>query len=151
MFKKLFKFLFIDANLKDDVKFLKSIPLFQGVSDRALTKIALLVFKKTVFAGEQIFHLGQDAQVIYIVKKGSIQLSGGSKEKTISAGACFGKISFIKNTKHNANAKAIENGELYLIYRVKFEDLSESDGKTAFKIINNLLNISVKQFDDLEA
>ncbi|MDR0822399.1 MAG: cyclic nucleotide-binding domain-containing protein [Endomicrobium sp.] len=150
MLKNLFSFIFIDRDLKDDVKFLKTVPLFAGVADRALSKIALLIFKKTALEGEIVFSPRQEAQVIYIVKSGSVQLVGDGKEKTIKAGGYFGEIAFIKDSKHNISAKALENSELYLIYRIKFEDFAESDGKTGFKIMKNFLNSLGAKFNNLE-
>ncbi|MCL2335363.1 MAG: cyclic nucleotide-binding domain-containing protein [Endomicrobia bacterium] len=141
MIKKLLKFLIIDDALKADIAFLKRVALFQGISDKALSKIALLVFKKTYLAGEQIYKDKQEASVVYIVKEGQVKLSNESLEKTVESGGFFGEISLIENKKHDSTAVAVKDSELYLIYRVKFDDMAESDATAGLRIMKNLSTI----------
>ena len=138
MLKKLFSFLFIDAELKADVAFLKRVVLFQGLSDRTLAKIALIVFKKTYVAGERIYKEKQDADVVYIIKEGQVKINSSAIGKIVEADDFFGEISLIEDRKHDSDAVALKNSELYLIYRVKFDDMIESDAKTGLKIMKNL-------------
>ncbi|MDR2191588.1 MAG: cyclic nucleotide-binding domain-containing protein [Endomicrobium sp.] len=138
MLKKLFKFIFIDKSLKDDVEFLKKVALFSGLSDKALRKIALILFKKTYIAGERIYKEKQEAEVLYLVKEGQVKISGLGNEKIIGQGSFFGEISLFKDRKHDSSAIAAQNCELYLVYRVKFDDMVEDDAKIGLKIMKNL-------------
>ncbi len=141
MLKKLFGFLFIDDALKADVTFLKRVALFQGLSDRALSKIALIVFKKSYVAGEKVYEEKQEANVVYIIKDGQIKINNSNNEKTVEADDFFGEISLIENRKHDSSAVALKDSELYMIYRVKFDDMVDSDVKTGLKIMKNLSTI----------
>jgi CRP/FNR family transcriptional regulator len=138
MIKKLLSFLFVDANLKADADFLKKVALFSGLSDKALRNIALILFKKTYAAGEHIYKEKQEAEVLYLVKDGEVKISGSGNEKTIEQGGFFGEIALFKDRKHDSSAVAAKNCELYLVYRVKFDDMVEGDAKMGLKIMKNL-------------
>ncbi len=138
MIKKLLKFLIIDESLKADIAFLKRVALFQGLSDRNLAKIALIVFKKNYAAGEQVYREKQEANVVYLVKDGQIKINNADNEKLVENDEFFGEISLIENRRHDSSATALKNSELYLIYRVKFDDMVESDLKMGLRIMKNL-------------
>lgn len=141
MIKKLIKFLFIDESLKADTTFLKRVALFQGLPDKSLAKIALIVFKKSYVAGEEIYETGQEANVVYIIKEGQVQLKSENNEKIVENDDFFGEIALINNRKHDSSAVALKNSEIYLIYRVKFDDMVSSDAKSGLKIMKNLATI----------
>jgi CRP-like cAMP-binding protein len=140
MIKKLVSFLFIDGSLKKDIEFLQKISLFKGLSHRALAKIALLGFKKNYLPQEQIFTKNKEAEVLYLILNGNIAINKAGKETLLTPCDIFGEISLIKDKKHNYDAKSIGHSELYLICRVKLEDMFSSDYKSGYTVIKNLLN-----------
>jgi len=141
MIKKLLRFLMIDDALKADVAFLRRVALFQGLSDKTLAKIALIIFKKTYAAGEQIYKDKQEANVVYIIREGQVKINNENSEKVIEADDFFGEVSLIENRKHDSSAVALRDSELYLIYRVKFDDMVDSDVKAGLRIMKNLSTI----------
>jgi len=141
MIKKFIKNLFIDPALKSDIKSLKDIALFQGLNDRALAKIALIVFKKTYSAGEEIYKPGHEANAVYIINAGEVKITNGESDRVLDSGDFFGEISLLENKRHDSSAKAVKNCEIYMIYRSKFNELTESDLKIGFKIMKNLSGI----------
>lgn len=147
MIKKLLKFLFTDDILKKDIAFLKKIVLFRNLSEKHLAKVALIVFKKTYFAGEKIYEVHQEANVVYIVKSGHVRLNAGSDGKFVETGDFFGEISLIGNCRHNCAAVALKDSELYLIYRAKFDDMFLSNGKVGLAIMKNLALIFAKRLE----
>lgn len=139
--KKLLNYIFIDDTLKSDIVFLKQIAIFSHLSDRSLAKIALIVFKKEYMAGEQIYKNHQEANVLYIVKQGEILIKNQRMEKTVEAGDFFGEISLLENKRHDSVASALKDSELYLIYRIKFDDMVDSNAKVGLRIMKNLSSI----------
>lgn len=150
MIRKLFKFLLIDDELKNDITFLKRVALFQGLSDKDLSKIALIIFKKNYIAGEKIFEQKQEANVVYIIRDGQVKLSNESGEKTLSSDDFFGEISLIDNRRHDYSATALKNSHLYLIYRVKLDDMVDSDAKVGLRIMKNLSTIFAARLSSSE-
>jgi CRP-like cAMP-binding protein len=141
MLKKILRFFFIDYVLREDIAFLKKIPLFRELSDRSLAKLALIIFKRNYLAGEKIYEINNEANVLYLVKSGQINLSRGNTNKFVEKEGFFGEMSLLENTKHTFLATASKDSELYLIYRAKFEDMIESNGKTGLIIIKNLASL----------
>ncbi|MDR1696147.1 MAG: cyclic nucleotide-binding domain-containing protein [Endomicrobium sp.] len=139
--KRLMRFLFIDKSLKSDVVFLKKVALFGGLSDRTLSKIALIIFKRNYVQGEPVYGEKQEADVLYIIKNGRIKINNESGEKIAESGDFFGEMSLIADKKHDSSAVALKNSELYLIYRVKFDDLVDLDAKAGLQIMKNLSKI----------
>lgn len=139
--KKLLNRIFIDDTLKSDIAFLKRISLFSDLNERSLAKIALMIFKKNYLAGERIYKEKQEANVLYIVKKGEVSIKNAFMEKTVGEEDFFGEKSLIANVRHDSSASALTDCELYLIYRVKFDDMADSDAKAGLKIMKNLCSL----------
>ena len=150
MIKKLLQFIFIDDVLKEDIAFLEKIDLFRGLSKRSLAKLALIVFKKTYLDGEKIYEADQEANVVYIVKNGQIKLTGKNLSKVVEPEDFFGERSLVENNKHDCSSIALKESELYLIYRAKFYDMTESDNKAGFTIMRNLASLLATKFDSPE-
>jgi CRP-like cAMP-binding protein len=138
MIKKLLKFLFIDKDLKQDIEFLKTVSLFEHLSDRVLAKIALLIFKKQYQVGERVFQANEDSKIVYIVREGQIKISKNETQKTLTSACVFGEPCIIGEKKHIASASALIPSCLYLLYEVPLNDLMDSDPKTGFQIMKNL-------------
>jgi CRP-like cAMP-binding protein len=141
MLKKFLRFLFIDDVLKEDVAFLKEIPLFKGLPNRLLAKVALVVLKRKYLAGEKIYENNNDANVVYLVKSGQVDVSCGDVNRIVEKKGFFGEISLIENSKYTDSATILKDGELYLIYHAKFEDIIEFDNKMGLIIMTNLASI----------
>lgn len=139
--KKLLNYVFIDDVLKNDVVFLRDINIFSHLSDRSLAKIALIIFKKNYLAGETVYKEKQEANVLYIVKSGEISVKNTRAEKIVEEKDFFGEISLVENRRHDSTATALKDSELYLIYRVKFDDMVDSNPKVGLRIMRNLSSI----------
>ena len=140
MLNNLLKKIFIDDKLKNDVDFLSGVKLFSGVSRHSLAKIALITFKKKYVKGETIYDENNPADVFYIIKEGEVKLAASIGHKNITAGGFFGETALINGAKRDASAVALTNSQLYLIYRVKFDDMVENDSHAGLKIMRNLVN-----------
>ncbi|MDR3306906.1 MAG: Crp/Fnr family transcriptional regulator [Endomicrobium sp.] len=141
MLKKFLRFFFIDDVLREDIAFLKKMPLFCELSDRSLAKVALIIFKKTYLAGEKIYENNNEANVVYLVKSGQVNLLCGNINKVVEEEGFFGETSLIENAKRTCLATVLKDSELYLIYRAKFEDMVESNGKIGLIIMKNLASM----------
>jgi CRP-like cAMP-binding protein len=141
MIKEVLRFLFIDDILKEDVAFLDKIALFHGLPYRALAKVALIVFKKTYITGEIICTASQEANVVYIIKSGRVKLTGINFSEVVERANFFGGISLIENRDHAISAVSLQESELYLIYRAKFDDITASDNKIGLIVMKNLISI----------
>jgi CRP/FNR family transcriptional regulator len=143
LLKKILNFLFIDSSLKNDIGFLKNVSLFQYLSDRELARIALIIFKKDYLEGEVIFEPHQESEIVYIVHKGQIKLSN---EQIIEEGMATEESCLVIAKKHILSAKALKSSRLYLIYKVRLNDLMDLYPKMGLKIMKNLNKSLLENF-----
>jgi len=84
---------------------------------------------------------------LYIVKSGKLRVFRTPKAKNMSVVELatlgdkdiFGEMSFLEEGIHTANISAMEESEIYVLARERFEGLVESDPKLAYLITRNLL------------
>jgi CRP-like cAMP-binding protein len=84
-----------------------------------LTKAAAEV--KTVHAGEVIFHEGDPATDMYVVKSGAIDIRRGNRTlETVEAGGIFGEMALVDGRKRSADAIALDDAEIVAIREKQF-------------------------------
>jgi hypothetical protein len=111
---------------------LKSI---RSISQTDLPYDFLIPFMKSVSlpAGEVIFHKGEKAGPVYILRSGGVRLN--ELNKSLSAGAMFGEIAVFSDTAlRTATAQCVQDSELYYIGAEKVLELFYQDRRFSFKI-----------------
>jgi CRP-like cAMP-binding protein len=140
----------MDAKLQETVDFLRTIVIFKGLSTRTLRKIALIVFEKRYSDGEIIYEPNKNADVFYIVKEGLVRVSNESSEKILNAGEFFGLSAFFSGKNHDTLARAGKNSTLFLIYRVRLNDVISPTSKSGVKLMNNIVGLLLLKIKSLE-
>ncbi|MEF1342069.1 cyclic nucleotide-binding domain-containing protein, partial [Vibrio rotiferianus] len=98
---------------------LRHVELFQDISDQALRLFAESAQPKKCSAGEILFHREDDADTLFVIESGSIQLfddrSGSEQSVTV-----FSRNEFIGETiliapehKHDVTARALVDTRLF--------------------------------------
>jgi CRP/FNR family transcriptional regulator, cyclic AMP receptor protein len=82
--------------------------------------------------GQPIFHKGDDASHIYIVKSGEIELSIPGNDVTIQkkklgVGECFGQVALMSMQPHAVSAIAGEDSEVIVLSRRALHQLRHED------------------------
>ena len=74
-----------NQKLKDMIRFFKN-SLDPNLTNDTITKFAYLFEKKRIFFGEKIYHEGESADFVYLIKKGEVELNRNeiNKEKEIT-------------------------------------------------------------------
>jgi uncharacterized membrane protein len=98
-----------------DTKLLAGIPLFSKLDSAELSKLATLLKEKTFPANQPIFWVGDRGEELFIVQRGTVQISypdESGKEIVLAAlgeGAFFGDISLLDGGPRSASARTLEN------------------------------------------
>jgi len=108
------------------LRFLRSQPLFQGVSPPSLNAIARTSRFKKVPKGSFVFFQTDPASAIYVVRRGAIAIrleDPDGRELIINEmnrGDCLGELSPLTGQPRSTSAEAILDSELLLIPRETF-------------------------------
>ena len=127
-------------SIMDTILFLKRIPIFSNIHGEGLKRIADIAQEKVYEAGKMIFHENEMGDVLYIIKKGSVQIFkvlGSGQEKTLAVlheQAFFGEMSILDNSPRSASAKAMEDSTLLAVDKDSFKEVVNEYPEIAFEI-----------------
>ncbi len=150
LLKNFFLKLFFDSSLKEDVNFLKSVDFLSKYDEVCLKQIAGSLYKKNYLKGEILYSKGEEVNIFFILKTGSVDLYSENIIKTVPAGQSINIDSVSSDKLHCSSARAAEDSLVYLIYRQEFEDLSAKKNASFFfcrikKLFKKVQNVFKKQ------
>jgi CRP-like cAMP-binding protein len=105
---------------------LRRVPLFAGLSDQELEKLAGSLGRRTFAKGMIIFHKGNLGQTMHIVESGKVRiftLSESGQEITLNiygSGQVFGEFSLLDGLPRSAGAVAMEKTVTLTLRREDF-------------------------------
>lgn len=130
-------------SLDETVPLLRKVPLFEGLSDEDLERLADVSVDYTAETGETLFDEGEEGDRFFVVMEGAVELSrrrsGGGKEKLAvrRAGEAFGEMALLNDAPRSATAQAVESTRLLVLDRNGFQTLLDPDSP-AFRMLISL-------------
>jgi CRP-like cAMP-binding protein len=126
--------------------------LLKGVSDRVLTDIAKESEEVTLEAGTILFNAGEDAQHIYELMEGNVDLIMLEKHivhLTVSrTGQMFGWSALVEPYKRTAAAKCKSPTKVIRMSRDSIERIIEKHPHEGLAILKNLIRIVAQRLRD---
>lgn len=98
-------------------------------------------FGRTCAAGDVLFHEGEQGDVMYVIREGSVRISKPAGDKTLAilgAGEFFGEMSILNAKPRTATAVALEDTKLLAINARTFEQMVKSNAEIAVRLIRKL-------------
>jgi uncharacterized membrane protein len=123
---------------------LRSIPLFEDLSEDDLTALAYALVPRAFAAGTMIFSQGDSGSSMYIVESGdvNIHLSGeGSQRislKDAARGEYFGELALFDDKPRSASALATTDAVLLELQRATLEDYLDRRPRAAMAILRTM-------------
>jgi uncharacterized membrane protein len=123
---------------------LRSIPLFEGLSDADLQELGSALERRPFAAGEMIFGQGDSGSAMYIVESGevNIHLPGDASRrislKDIARGEYFGELALFDEKPRSASALATTDAVLLELQRATLESYLERRPKVAMAILRTM-------------
>jgi len=119
-------------NCREVYPILSRIAIFGGATDLQQQEVFRRLETGIIPKGEHIFHKGDDASHIYIVKSGEIELTIPGEEVTIQkkklgVGECFGQVALMSMQPHAVSALAGETSEIIVLSRRALHQLRHED------------------------
>lgn len=120
------------------LKRLRSISLFQDLSVRELVIVDLLLHERRYLAGEVVFDAGEDGQGIYFTLDGRVGIfpPGHDDEPLAELGtnSFFGELALLDDSPRMAQARALDDSTLAVMFRGEFVGLLQTHALIASKI-----------------
>jgi CPA2 family monovalent cation:H+ antiporter-2 len=98
-------------------------PLFAGLTLEQ-REVLLLHFKpRTAEPGERIFRAGDEADGVYFISKGEVEVSVAGRQIKLGAGEVFGEMALISGQPRSADVTALDYSEFAMLSERDFRQL----------------------------
>jgi CRP-like cAMP-binding protein len=125
----------------DTREFIRSLPLFKGLSEEQIEILAKSAREKKVRAGRLIIGEEDTTRTFYVVAEGRVKMSKSTyegKEQTLyllGPGDLFGLCAAFSDTVFPTNAMALEESKILIFPGEVIEPLSQQDPQILFNMI----------------
>jgi CRP/FNR family transcriptional regulator len=124
---------------------LSSCYLFEGLSETQLNSIITIGNETRIQKGQWLFREGEDAQQMFILKAGAVELLT-TVENDIELpitivrkpGNCFGTSTLVPPHTYSLSARGAEDGALLVLKKTDLENLIKADYELGHPILINL-------------
>lgn len=121
------------------VETLRGIPLFSGLSDRALARVAELATEFEAQAGHVLVEVGQPGSGMFVLEEGTavVELPDG-RERELEPGDFFGEIALLTDHPRNARVQARTPVRCLAISRTDFSKLLQEEPEIGVAMLPKL-------------
>lgn len=119
--------------------------LFRGLDEGQMKKIMAIGKETTMKKGQQIFREGQNANGVYFIRKGSVELTtvlDKDFELPISilrsSGDVFGSSALVPPYQYSLSAHCVKKGALFCMETKDLRKLASEDHDIGWQIMTNL-------------
>lgn len=126
---------------------LKRAPLFSGLSDPDLARVAAIARERSVPKREAIFNEGQPADGFYVLRSGRLKLfklnSEGKEQiiRVVNPGETIAEAAVFAGDSFPAHAETLADSDLLFFPRVAFVRLIESNPRLALNMLATLSHL----------
>lgn len=126
-------------------RILVGVPLFAGLDQAELARVAALAQVKGYLAGMPLFSAGDPSDSFYVVARGSVRIrlpastAGVERAFTLEAGKFFGEMGVLGGQPRTGDAVVAEDSVLVRISREDFDRLMAVDQAIAEKVMESYM------------
>ena len=125
---------------KDLVSTLKRVPLFSGLSDKDLKRLANSLSERTFPAGHEIAIEGREGVGFFVIESGEVSVSrGGEHIRKLGAGDYFGELAVIDQRPRSATVVADSEVQCRGMTSWAFRPFVEAHGEVAWPLLETLV------------
>jgi CRP/FNR family cyclic AMP-dependent transcriptional regulator len=136
----------VEIIMHNTIELLRTVSIFFGLDDAALTMISKLIEKRHYGHGSTVIHQGDIGNSIYIVAKGRLKamIKGpDSREKTLrlfEMGSYFGELAIFAKKPRTSFVKAMSKCELLMINKRPFLRALDQHPVIAKNLLHDICN-----------
>jgi CRP/FNR family transcriptional regulator, cyclic AMP receptor protein len=125
---------------QDKAAALAGVPLFAGISDDSMERLAAVAGEQGFGTGQFIVRQGQVGTGLYVILSGSVKVLRGADELAqLRAGEFFGELSVLDQQPRNASVQAAEPTQVLALASWDLLALLESDPQLSLNMIKSLV------------
>jgi CRP/FNR family cyclic AMP-dependent transcriptional regulator len=119
-------------------------PLFEGIDDDELTRIAMTMARRRYRRNEVIFHEGDPGDSLHVVMEGRVKITRESAEGgeaivvTLAPGDTFGELVLLDGAPRSATATAMEPTETMTLPRTSFAELVDGPHQFRWRLLGGV-------------
>jgi CRP/FNR family cyclic AMP-dependent transcriptional regulator len=138
---------------KEGIESLRRIPLFSGVADSDLQRVASLLIERRFPKNKTIVEEGLTGDYMYVIREGQVKvtkLSSDGREKILElldAGDFFGEMSLLDSAPRSATVKTMGEARVLALSRSDFLALLSRSPDLAMAVIQELTR-RLRQVDE---
>ncbi len=117
---------------------LRSIPIFEGLSDATLQRIVEVAGELDAPAGQVLVQPKTEGAGMFVVEEGTVVVERGSKTVELGPGQFFGELALLTSTSRTARVRAKSDVRCLAIRRDAFRELLESEPTIAVAMLKVL-------------
>lgn len=125
---------------------LKKLPLFSGLEDTDIDKIAQVTKERSVAKGETIFKTGEIGDAFYFLREGVVEVlkADGGEERVVNtikaddASNFFGEMALIEGAPRSATIRAAADSKLLFIAKSDFDMMLRLNSFISLRIMSAL-------------
>lgn len=127
-----------------ELKSIKQVCLFRGLTDDDLEKVALVLKEKFYPKDTVIWEEDSVEQGLQIIVYGKVRVTKRTKEgqtqmlALLQAGKFFGELSLLDGRDHSAELQAVEDTKVLVISRQDMKRFLEEDPHIAYNIVREI-------------
>lgn len=127
--------------MPDKLGYLSDVELFQDLSPKELAELDRVTTMTNVPKGKVFYQPEDTGEVLFILKKGQVQLYRISPEgkkliiSTLGPGTLFGEMALLGQQMHNTFAEAVEDCQICVMSRTELERLILSKPQVALRVL----------------
>lgn len=117
------------------IEILKNIPFFSTLQEADLQQIAENVKMEYFPADHVIFNEGDAGDLMYVIKRGKVQVIRGQAEiAQLEDGGFFGEMALVSDEPRNATVKTLTDLEVMTIAKDDFKNLMATNAGIAVTV-----------------
>jgi CRP/FNR family cyclic AMP-dependent transcriptional regulator len=121
---------------------IRGVPLFSGLDDRFLQRLAGEFFEKTFSDGEVIAAEGEAGRTFVVIDTGEVSVSVQGKEVAkLGPGQAFGEMALIDKAARSATVRAVGHAHCYLMPIWSFRPIVEEHPEMAWALLESLAQL----------
>jgi signal transduction histidine kinase len=125
-------------------EFLCKVPLFSGLSQQDLERLADVVGEVHLAQGDELFAEGSPGEIAYVIKEGEVEILKASAEREVllavrEPGEVIGEMALLEEAPRMASARARRDSVVLSIEKEQLDTLLETSVSAANAMFRNIL------------